>query len=136
MIGQTTCCRQTTSDIVMHYKVKKASSCIPNPNSCSSRIPINRRLNMLASKWKTPACNHMQVIRRHPWCLLTTLFTSRAPIFSSLKGEKCRYDQLKMKSPLFMLKEALTLWWIFLLRRVLIARAYGLKPLIHLLLLL
>lgn len=66
-------------------KVKKASLFIPNPNSCSSRIPINRRLNILASIWKTPACNHMHVIRRHPWCLLTTLSTSRAPIFSSLK---------------------------------------------------
>lgn len=57
---------------------------IQKPNSCSSRTPMKRRLNMFASTWKTPACNHMQVIRRHhssPW---TTLFTRRAPILSRL----------------------------------------------------
>lgn len=66
----------------------RETRCIPNPNSCSSRIPMKTRLNILASIWKTPACNHMQEIRRHAWCLWTTFSTSRAPIFSNLNRKK------------------------------------------------
>ncbi|WVZ17065.1 hypothetical protein V8G54_010047 [Vigna mungo] len=40
-----------------------------NPNSCSSRIPITRIPNIFANRWKTPPCSHIQLIRRHPWCL-------------------------------------------------------------------
>jgi hypothetical protein len=40
---------------------------------------------MLATTWKTPACSHMQEMRRQLWCLFTTLATSRAPIFTKLQ---------------------------------------------------
>jgi hypothetical protein len=70
---------------------------IQNPNSCSRRIPMKRRLSMFASKWKTPACNHMQEMRRQLWCLCTTLFTSKAPIFSKLP-KKERNKQIHSKS--------------------------------------
>lgn len=56
------------------------------PNSFSSLIPINRRLNILASMWTTPACNQMHVMRRQPSWSLVTLLVSSAPIFNSLRN--------------------------------------------------
>lgn len=48
-------------------------------------MPIINRLSIFASKWKTPACNQLQERSRHPWWSSTTLLTSKAPNFCSLK---------------------------------------------------
>lgn len=80
-------CPSTKNNTVIRRHYDVYGTYIPNPNSCSSRIPITSRLNILANKWKMPACNQMQVISRQPSCLSTTLSTSRAPILSNLKKE-------------------------------------------------
>lgn len=59
---------------------------LQNPNSCSRRIPIKRRLNILASKWIAPAWSQMQDTRRHPSPSSTTSFDSSAPNSSSLQN--------------------------------------------------
>jgi hypothetical protein len=60
---------------------------LPNPNCCSSRIPMNSKLNMLTIRWTRPAWSHIQLMRRHPWCSWTTLAQLSAPIFSKLPKE-------------------------------------------------
>jgi hypothetical protein len=85
------CKNQKIYLILLKTKAEYVMSHIPNPNSCSSRIPMNRIPNIFANRWKTPPCSHIQVMRRQPWCLRTTLFTSRAPIFCSLSNiTNCR----------------------------------------------
>jgi len=76
------------NDIRILDNARIITSTIPNPNSCSRRIPIKTRLNMLASTWTTPPCNHIQEKSRQTWCPWITLPTSRAPIFSNLNKYK------------------------------------------------
>ena len=83
-----------------------------NPNSCSKRIPIKRSPNIFARIWNTPACSQIQLIRRHHCRSSTILFTSRAPIFCSLKKRHFTFDwifisgistqnhKIKIKSPI------------------------------------
>lgn len=61
------------------------SKLLLKPNSCSSRIPTNRRLIMLTSRWTSPTWSHMQVTRRHPCPSSTTKFRKRAPSFVRLQ---------------------------------------------------
>lgn len=49
---------------------------------------MNTRLNIFATKWITPACNHMQDTSLHPWCPFTTLSHFKAPIFVNLQQKK------------------------------------------------
>lgn len=52
---------------------------LQKPNSFSSLTPEIKRLNILISKWITPACRNMQVMNRHASPPSNTLSRSRAP---------------------------------------------------------
>ena len=91
--------------IAKKYWPRKADfdSYLPNPNCCSRRMPMKTRLSMFARRWIIPACNQIQVISLHPWCLSTTLVHSRAPNLSSLCKFKKQKEQASINYIMFLL---------------------------------
>lgn len=61
---------------------------LQNPNCCSRRMPMRRRLIMLAARWMRPACSQVLVSSRHAWLPCTTPYQSSAPYFRSLHARR------------------------------------------------
>lgn len=95
----------TTLDNKLALKQSKDS--IPKPNCCSRRIPMNTRLSILAARWMTPACNHIHVKRRQPWCFSTTLSHSSDPNFSNLTKNHKHNSNLKIRFRINQKRESL-----------------------------